>query len=769
MFSLRHPNEIHLTRFQRSGYIFHTFFGIWQYFIDPVNAFCLVISIGQVYEYQDYRSLIPLSIFCLISVSIYIHEIRLLLKEESIQNNKLYTSENGPAKFFNLNHKDVVYVKEDTEIPADLIITHGHCLVSELQLTGEDIIIPKSVGGTVFRGTKIILGSIKGIPINLGNECKIYNIHIASKNKTNIQKKILKTCLFNFFIMLILAIIFTSVLYIRSPEKKLISDLKKMILLLNTMVPLSLQFFFNIAAIILSKRIEKSNNVKINTIHTFQTNPHYIVSDKTGTITTGHLKVEKIQTSMSPERCILNIIACSEIQSRSGKLLKSDPIEEALLNHLFTDAELKVNSDTDINFQYKDKDIICDRLFRGAYDYKTEVKSSIIFYDNKYELHLQGTAEAINRYSNNKLTPYIDKLSLFSKPKSAYRRIIAHGMKFLKDEEVKDTIQTPEKYYTDLDTVSLYSLYDYVVEDIHEALVKLDRDFTLLTGDSQKSAIEVSRTIGLLLECDAYFTVNAVRDCFKKLDGCIYIIDGRVLEQIMISNNINAFISVINNSTNRVIYRASPRGKQLYIVFLQKYFNKSVMMVGDGSNDIAALIQSNIGISIKHSDNVAVQNISDIVVDTWTQIPDLLKDCKDQKKLIVNVTNLVLHKHIYSACILAMLFVFSRFSRLRDPASPYLMSFMNGSIFICMCIYCQYALPVVKSQSFILKATIYSIISSIIIFTLCSVSFGIKVSIANQITYLLWWLNSLDRVLILRNISILIVMMWSSYLLYKWR
>ena len=59
--------------------------------------------------------------------------------------------------------------------------------------------------------------------------------------------------------------------------------------------------------------------------------------------------------------------------------------------------------------------------------------------------------------------------------------------------------------------------------------------------------------------------------------------------------------NIIAGGNKYVIYKASPNTKQLYISFLQKNTDKEIMMIGDGSNDVSAIVQANIGIGIKMS------------------------------------------------------------------------------------------------------------------------------------------------------------------------
>lgn len=81
---------------------------------------------------------------------------------------------------------------------------------------------------------------------------------------------------------------------------------------------------------------------------------------------------------------------------------------------------------------------------------------------------------------------------------------------------------------------------------------------------------------------------------------------------------------IIISSNRKIIYRAQPDTKQKYISYLQKEFEKPVMMIGDGSNDVSAIIQADIGIGVI-GENKTIQKVSDIVVNNWIVIPSLIK------------------------------------------------------------------------------------------------------------------------------------------------
>ena len=196
---------------------------------------------------------------------------------------------------------------------------------------------------------------------------------------------------------------------------------------------------------------------------------------------------------------------------------------------------------------------------------------------------------------------------------------------------------------------------------------------------------------------------------------------------------------IVSSGNKYVIYRASPNTKQLYISFLQKNSDKETMMIGDGSNDISAIVQANIGIGIKNEDNYNVQNIAEIIVDNWNKIPQLLDDFDNKKIIVTNVAQWVLMKHMISAFMLLTILFISRFQSIKDPTSPYLMSTFNILMFICMYIYCSYTENYKVLPGFIymiIKGAVLGIINVLFIYMLVdivdNINLGIKILILVQ-------------------------------------
>jgi magnesium-transporting ATPase (P-type) len=666
------------------------------------------IAVFQIAMYNDYRSVIPLSIFTLLTIGQHLMENYDRIKEQLRINSLQYQiNKNLIKNIVDINIGDEIELDRHKDIPADIKLDSGKLVVNEYNLTGEKIDINKFEGDIIYRGTVIVDGHALGKVIEIGNKCKIYNLdYNIKKNRSCLENTLYQICINNIYLLLSISLGFSGYIYYYYSYNKILH----LILLFNTLIPLSLQFFLNCSSKIISTRIEKKFNVKINSngIKSFLFNPKYIVTDKTGTLTINKIELDKIIThnNLDINNVSTNIIASSmiDLHSETKEILKHDILEELLLKYLF-DKNIKLEENNvkkfGGNFVLNNKLYL--RHFYENYIYAYGVKISIIEYDKKYYMHIQGMPESINKYlSDSKFDEFhktiTDTENIISD--NYYLRIIAHASKEISKSELQNFLNKKDNekniHLKDFNSWSIYVFKDYIVDGLRNTIKNMNEDITMLTGDKYSTSLNVGKLTGLIdseyLHIDDNMSsITKLTDKLSKNKILPILISGSTLENIII-NNKKMFENLILFTNKRIIYRATPNLKQLYVSTLQSMFKEDVMMIGEVTNDLSAIMSSNVGVGII-GENDMIQKVSDIVIENWNVIPLLLDEFKFMKIISYNISKWVLFKHILTAFTLCGILISSNFQQIRDPANPILMATFNSIIFIIGMLYTYYYTP----------------------------------------------------------------------------
>lgn len=631
-------NIVYLTRLKQTGiflYILTFLYSYYEYFNDFINGFCLIISLFQIVENGEYRSFIPLMIFSTLYSLYNLSITSSLIKQQNIINHGL--------EHIKLDDEINLDSSVSSVIPCDIEVMDGtNIITNELELTGENLFISKKNGDVLYRGTTLVDGIVRGKAIRVGNDCCIYNINIrTNKLKTRLYQKITRITFDNLYYLLLTASVIAGFVNTRHG---FLTTFKNVILLLNTLVPLSLQSFYNTATFFLSKRISEENNIVINNhgIYSFHNLPKYIITDKTGTITSNHLKVKQVLNVGSDNvNNIYNVACCSTIirHSKTGELLKTDELEYLLIKYLSKPIP------------------IVKRIYYKPFDYLLGVKLAVVEDNKELYLHVQGIPEIVSSYCKTNM--YSSSL-LLEADNNSYNRIICHTSRRISMKEYEMILNNEIKsVLKDFEQLNIYVFSDYLTEGLKDAFHKLiidKKQISILTGDSLESVEKICKIL--------------------ELDEVVYE-NGREL------TNVDNLV----NKNKVVVYRATPATKERYVELLQKH--GQVMMIGDGSNDIPAIIKSDIGVSVI-GENSQVSNLSDVAIDKWNKVPLIVNSFAVYREKIKHIIKWVLSKHIISATILGTYYYLSNFYKTFNPINPYYMLLFNGFLYLYMSIMCIY-------------------------------------------------------------------------------
>lgn len=248
---------------------------------------------------------------------------------------------------------DIIYFKLGNQVVTDSIIINGECLVNESFITGESELIYRKKGDTLLSGSFIVSG-----------ECVAKVIHIGEENYTSIISKEAK--------------------YIKKVNSEIMISLKKIIKFISIIiVPLGLLFLFNqlsipnnslnialvnmvaamvgmipdglvlLTSTVLVVSIIKLSykNVLVQELYCIETLARVdtICLDKTGTLTTGNISLEKVINYANDIDDVMNAITSNaSIDNNTMKAInkkynsKSDWVVENIKNFSSDSKYLKI-------------------------------------------------------------------------------------------------------------------------------------------------------------------------------------------------------------------------------------------------------------------------------------------------------------------------------------------------------------------------------------------------------------------------------------------
>jgi Ca2+ transporting ATPase len=422
-------------------------------------------------------------------------------------------------------------------------------------------------------------------------------------------------------------------------------------------------------------------------------NVNNVCTDKTGTLTEGKMSINNVyivdrnfifQDSKNiPEQAknyigevvINNITAYCE--SEDGKLIaRGNPTECALLQYLI---------DSNIKYEKNKRKPIYSLPFSSEYKfmvtmYETDDK-------NKIRLYIKGAPERVLLRCTHyvatgseirEISPEVKKN--FDNQQEDYaaqaQRTLVLGFR---DITVKEVTEMTEKYPSldqeffaelsnKLTVVCLVGIADAPRPDVKQAIKHCNEAGVLVrmvTGDNIKTAIAISKKVGILTENETRLALQYVRAKEMKLanvslkkdqqfgdetvdrDAPKYFaldgIDFRTLTEgyktIEEPNpkgskfpptvkyelkNIDKFRVVTEHL--KVIARASPDDKFLLVMGLKK-LNNIVAVTGDGTNDAPALKQSHVGFAMGKKGTDIAKDASDIILlnDSFSSIVTAIK------------------------------------------------------------------------------------------------------------------------------------------------
>lgn len=487
---------------------------------------------------------------------------------------------------------DIVLLSAGSMVPSDgLLLESESLLVDESALTGEPYPIEKQASildentpladrtNSLWMGTHVVSGSGKLIIVNTGSYTKFGEISqqlSIKKPETEFERGIRK---FGFMLMIITIILVFTIFAVNIFLKKPLLDTFMFSLALA--VGLTPQLLPAIVSINLSRgsKVMAKEKVIVKRLSSIENlgSMNILCSDKTGTLTDGKVKVKDSLSVAGNFSEKVFLYAYLNSMFESGFV---NPIDTAIRTYKTLDiSEYKKIGEQPYDFIRKRLSVFVTKgnnplaaktiITKGAFD-------KVIDICTKIETD-KGTIDSIEKYYDDIVAKY-QELST-----NGYRTL---GIAYKDCEE--NTTQLTRDDESDMIFLGFITLFDSPKEGIKDTIQKLENlgiSLKIITGDNRFIAANVMQQLGYP---DAKILTGAeIRD-------------------------INDIALIHQALQTKVFAEIEPNQKERIILALKKSDNV-VGYIGDGINDVSALHDADVSISVDSAVDVAKET-ADIVL-----------------------------------------------------------------------------------------------------------------------------------------------------------
>lgn len=501
---------------------------------------------------------------------------------------------------------DIIYLESGDKVPADGIIIDGELYIDESSLTGETKEKHKNTNNNEIYMGSIVCGKKGIMQVTLVGDKTFYG-KIAQDIQENTIESPLKyrlrilakqisrigyICAFLIFISYLFNSVVVAnnfdinkILTFKNIFPHIIYGLTLSVAVIVMAVPEGLPMMITL---VLSSNMKKllKNNVLVRKLVGIETagSLNILFTDKTGTLTEGKLKVQRvIDTELNEYETIdqinknknLNELFYQSLVYNNESFFNNNTAEggnttdRAILNFYKTEEKIKykiINREefdskkkySSVTTNYNNKTV----FIKGAYEIILNKCSSYLKSDGTKRVLIDKTK--INKYINDKTLEGERVLALAINNDDEFRNLTLLGFIFLKDNIRKEAFKG--------------------VELIKNAGVQV----CMVTGDSKETAVSIAKDLKII---DSTDDIILTSEEFNNMND----------------EEIKKIIPKL-----KVLSRCLPQDKNK-LVRLSQEMNLICGMTGDGVNDAPALKKADVGFSLGSGTEVAKET-SDIVI-----------------------------------------------------------------------------------------------------------------------------------------------------------
>ncbi|MFA6648165.1 MAG: HAD-IC family P-type ATPase [Candidatus Izemoplasmatales bacterium] len=508
---------------------------------------------------------------------------------------------------------DIFYLDQGKQVITDSVVEDGVLSVNEANLTGESHSITKEKGDRLLSGSYVINGEayVRAIAVGKDNyiESLQSKVKTLSKPKSVILNSLRKLLKLIGIIIIPLGLMtfynaFKMSSYDYLPDFLQDSEAYKnaLIKMAGSMVAMVPSGLFLLTSMTFATSVIKlaKHKTLVQELYSIETLARVdtLCLDKTGTITDGTMKVN------------------SFVKIKKS-LLDGDDFDDATIKKIVSS----------MNHHLKDKNQTADALksYFGDSNYFDMV--SMVRFDSQNKYSLVEFKQGIFALGAPEMI-----YKKYSKIKNQVEQYAQEGMRVLllaKVPKIKD-----EKISGEAKPISLIIIEDNIRDSAIATIQKFNAssvNVKVISGDNALTVSEIARKASVI-DAEKYISLDDVAD--------------EELEQIALNYN--------------VFGRVKPHQKKLLIEHLQNHSRK-VCMIGDGVNDVLALKQADVSVSLA-SGTDASRNISHFVLltDDFAALPKVVKEGRQIVSNLEKASVLYLVKTLYTILLTFILLFTTR-------------------------------------------------------------------------------------------------------------
>ncbi len=554
---------------------------------------------------------------------------------------------------------DIIKIQPGDKIPADGRIINSYELKNnEAVLTGESSLVDKEVGALpqetaladrknmVWKGSSVGDGKAEVVIIATGNKTefgKIYNLlEDVDDVRTPFEKKIAKLGRFLTGVILSLTLLIVGIGLLVG--ESLIDIFLVAVSVAVSAIPESLPIAVTvILAIGMTRILSEKGLVKKLSATEALGSTSIILTDKTGTLTMGEMRVDEVMTATRNK-------GVTEITSEEGGGESIMPLEIAVLStETVIENYYEDPSEWKIRGRSTDRAMVLKAIEEGVnpkelFNKYKEIKEIPFNSDRKFSLSFREENEEKNfaffAGAPEVLLKFASKIQLENRSHSMTNdertdirdiinsmanrglRVIMVGYKSMDSREsIPDKIIDHEwaEAIKDSTFVGLIGLKDPVRKDVNEVIEITRRagiKTVVVTGDHSLTAQSVAKEVGLLPKKRSIFN----------------IMEGRELEELDLSELTRQVRSI------DIFARVSPEHKVKIVDAWQRQ-GEVVAMSGDGVNDAPALKKADVGIAVGTGTDIAKEASDMILLDN--SFSTIVSAVKEGRVIIDNLKKVI--------------------------------------------------------------------------------------------------------------------------------